>query len=99
MATFLEWLSSPFIQNKIIKFLEKESSKFILKKLLIVGGFKAWLVGFVVEEIVEEADEYLIEPAFRKIGFASDYLEGARIYKKVSNAQDVDEWVDTLGDV
>ena len=67
--------------------------------MFISGGLKAWLVTFLVGELLDEADEHLIEPAFRAVGYVSDTLEGAKIYKKVDNAKDVDEWIDTLNDV
>jgi hypothetical protein len=95
----LDKLSSPVIQDALVKLLEREASKFILKKLLISGGVKAWLLSFIVSELIEEADEHLIEPAFRALGYQADKLEGAKIYKKVENANDVNEWVNSLNDV
>tara|TARA_R110000764_G_scaffold144421_1_gene232212 strand:- start:55 stop:375 length:321 start_codon:yes stop_codon:yes gene_type:complete len=92
----LDSLSSPAIQDALVKLLEREASRFILKKLLISGGVKAWLLSFIVSELIEEADEHLIEPAFRALGYQADKLEGAKIFKKVDNASDVKEWIDSL---
>lgn len=92
-------LSSPQIQNLLVNFLEQEAVKFALKKLAIAGGFKAWLITFVVGELVEEGDEHLIEPAFRAVGYQEDKVDGAKVFRKVNNAQSVNQWVDSLDDV
>lgn len=98
-VSLLNFFKNKFTKEQILKTLEEKAVKSVLKKLLIVGGWKAWVVKFVVGELIEEADEHLIEPAFRKIGFIKDSLEGKAIYKKVQNAKDVDDWRDTIGDV
>ena len=95
----LSALSSPTVKNYLVSFLQKNAIKYALKKLAIVGGFKAWLISFVIEELIEEADEHLIEPAFRKIGYLGDVADGDKIYRKVKNAQDRDDWRDSIGDV
>ncbi len=92
-------LKSYFSKDRILSFIEKRLIKWALKKLCIVGGFKVWLITFIVGEIIEEADEHLIEPAFRKIGFVADKWDGQKIYKKVNNAQDVDTWRDNINNV
>ena len=89
----------PRLKSGLLKYLEKNAVKFALKKLAIVGGFKAWLIAFVVGELIEEADEHLIEPAFRKVGYLLEVVDGKRIYKRIENAQDRDDWRDHIGDV
>ena len=89
-------LSSARFQAALVNFIQKESIRLVLKKLVINGGLKGWLITFVVTELVEEIDEHLIEPAFVVIGFHADRLDGATVYKKVDNAKDVKEWVDSL---
>ena len=98
-ASITEALSSDHIKNIIVFFLEKQAVKVVLKKLLITGGFKAWIITFVVKELIEEMDEHLIEPAFRKVGYVSDKLEGAKVYKRVNNAKNVEDWVDSTADI
>jgi hypothetical protein len=95
----LDQLSSPVIQNALLAILEREATKFILKKIFVGGGLKAWLAIFLAEEVLEFGDDKLIEPAFRAVGYVGDTLGGATVYKKVDNAKDVDEWLDTLNDV
>ena len=92
------FFSSLFSKEKILKFLEEKAVKFTLKKLLIVGGWKAWLIKFVISELIEEADEHLIEPAFRKVGFVKDSLKGKAIYKRIKDAENRDDWRDTIRD-
>lgn len=87
--------SSQYFQNLLVDFLKKKAVKAVLKKFVITGGLKAWLITFVVEELVEEADEKIIEPVFRKIGYIGDSLNGKLIYRKaveVSNHRD--QWRD-----
>lgn len=98
LGGLLALLNSEKVQKAILAFLEKEAVKFILKKVVITGGFKIWLITWVVGELVEETDERLIEPAFRKVGFAEDHLDGARVFRKVDNAQNVNDWVNSLND-
>lgn len=93
----LSYLSSTSVKERLVAMIKKEAVKGVLKKLAITGGFKAWLITFVVEELVEEADEHLIEPAFRKIGFLKDRGDGAQVYRKVVNAQNRDDWRDSVG--
>lgn len=92
-------LSSEKLQQYILQQLEKNAVKILIKKFLISGGFKGWLVKFVVEELVEEVDEHLLEPAFQIVGYHADTLEGAKIYKKVQDAETVNDWLNSLGDV
>lgn len=87
------------LKPALLNWLEKASIKFILKKLAIAGGFKAWLITFVVGELIEEADEHLIEPAFRKVGFIIEVHEGKKTYAKLINAEDRDTWRDVVRDV
>ena len=82
------------LSDGLSSLLTKYLTKAILKKLVIVGGIKAWVIAFVVEELIEEADEYLIEPALRKVGYIADKIEGHYVYKKVSNSSD-DDWANT----
>lgn len=87
------------IMPVLINILEKE----IIKQALIriVGstvGFKAWLVKFVIEEVV--IDEVLvpaIEYGERKLTLIYDKAQGRYVYKKLEKAADnidIDEWRD-----
>ena len=78
--------------ENIKKFLKDTLLKAAIKKFVISGGLKGMLISFVVEELVEEADEHLIEPFFRKLNFYNDTIDGETIYKKVQNAEDRDDW-------
>ena len=96
LASLLERLSSPFIQDALVNFLQKQAIKAILKKLLISGGLKAWIISFVVEELIEKTDELAIEPIFNKVGWFSDTINGKSVYKRKENAQDRDDWRDAV---
>jgi len=90
--------SKPF-QDYLVDLLERQTIKAVLKKLAITGGFKAWLISFVIGELIEEADEHIIEPLFQKLGFIGDSLDGKKIYKKITEAEDPTDWRDTIGRV
>lgn len=98
-AFFLKALSSPKIQDSLLKFLNEDAIKYLIVSVLKISGFKAWIVTILAEEVIEEADEHIIEPLFNGVGYYGDALEGATIYKKVKNAEDVDEWINSLNDV
>ena len=87
-----------FSKEKLLKYLEEKAIKAVLKKFLIVGGLKAWLITFVVEHLIGKADQHLIEPAFRKVGFIKDSLEGKAIYKRIEDAENRDDWRDAVRD-
>ena len=82
----------------LLKWLEKEGVKLVLKKLAIAGGFKAWIIAWVVGELIEEADERIVEPLLRKLGYIEEVRNGTKIYKRIENAQDVDDWRDAVRD-
>lgn len=98
LARLIDGLFSSFTKEKLLKFLEEKAIKAVLKKFIISGGIKGWIISFVIGEIIEEVDEHLLEPAFRKIGFIADRIEGKTIYKRVENAENRDEWRDSVGD-
>ncbi len=88
------------LSSAFINLLNKEGVKFVLKKLAWSStGFRGWLVKFVVEEVVEYADEKVLEPAFRRVGYVLEIHEGKKIYRKVINAQDISDWNDAVDDV
>lgn len=86
-------------RNYLLDFLQKNAIKMLIKNFAIAGGIKAWLITFVVDHLIDEADEHLIEPAFRAVGYIGDTLDGAKVYKKIKNAEDVETWVDAVNDI
>lgn len=97
-----DFILSQAFQNKIVDFLKDKLVKLALKKILgsaVMGGFKAWLIKFVVTEVVEKSDEYIIEPLFQKLGFYLDRQEGKTIYRRLEDAQTDDDWYDSANDV
>lgn len=80
-------------------FLKTDAISYLIVNVLKISGFKAWIVTLIAEEVIEETDEIIIEPMFRQVGFYSDVLEGAVIYRKVTDATTVEDWVAELGDV
>ena len=99
---FVGWLyvalRSLFSPENIKKFLKDSLMKAAIKKFVVSGGLKGMLISFVVEELVEEADEHLIEPFFRKMNLFKDIVDGEVIYKRVENAENRDDWRDAVRD-
>lgn len=99
MASILEAISSQSVQNKIISFLRNNVIEAFIVSVLKLSGFKYWIVGLLADKIIDESDEHIIEPLFREMGYQSDVLKGAVIYKKVKNAEDLNAWLDSVRDV
>lgn len=99
MAFVLEAISKPQVQDKLIAFLKTKVVENFIVSVLSLSGFKAWFIRLLADRIIDEADEHLIEPIFREVGFVSDQLKGAIIYKKVRDAKALDEWLSAVRDV
>lgn len=98
-AAVLAALSKPQVQDKLVEALRTAVVEKLIVGVLKLSGIKAWLLTLLADKVIDEADEHLVEPLFREIGYTGDVLQGAVIYKKVKNAQDVDDWLDSVGDV
>ena len=85
-------LKTYFSKEKILSYLEKEVVKAVLKKLIISGGIRVWIITFVIHELFEKGDEYIIEPIMRKFGYVVDSLNGTKIYRRIKDAQNIDDW-------
>lgn len=98
-AFLLKALSNPKFQDKLLQFLKTDAVEYLIVSVLKISGIKAWLVKLLAERVIDETDEHIIEPVFNGIGYYGDKLEGAVIYRKVKDAQDVENWVAVLGDI
>ena len=99
LASFLGAISQPHVQDKLVKLLRtKVIEKFIVSTLKL-SGFKYWIVSLLADKVLEETDEHIVEPIFREVGFVGDVTDGAVVFKKVKNAQELNEWLDAVGDV
>jgi hypothetical protein len=73
-STFFDRIKQP-----LIDFLKGSAVKYALKKLLgtaAMGGFKGWLVRYIVTELFEEIAEPVIRYLIRKGALAYDQAEG-----------------------
>lgn len=93
MAVILAALSKPEVQDNLLKILKTQVIENFIVSTLKLSGFKAWIIGLLADRILEEADDSMIEPIFREVGFQGDVLKGAVVYKKVLDAKDVDAWI------
>ena len=79
------------LKKTLIEQLKGAGVKLALKKLLgsaAMGGFKAWVIKYVVTELFEEIAEPLIKFALQKVGYAWDRHEGKVIIKKINEARE-----------
>ena len=82
LENFKKWL---------IQFLKGAAVKAALKKILgsaMAGGFKAWLIKYIVTELYEEVAEPLLKMALNRVGYAYDKHRGKTIIKRLENAED-----------
>ena len=54
----MSWIA---FRNLIIEQLKGAAVKAVLKKFLVSGGIKGWLISFIVEEAFEEFAEHLLK--------------------------------------
>lgn len=89
-------LKSQFTKEKLLAYLEQKALKALFKKFLISGGLKGWVIRFTLGYLIDEADEHLIEPALRKINLLRDKADGSKQFGRIQNAQDRDDWRDSV---
>lgn len=75
-------------RDAIIKQLKGAAVKAVLKKFLISGGIKGFLISFIVEEAFEEIAEPILKAVGRKIGYLVDRVEGSIVISKIEDARD-----------
>lgn len=98
-VALLAALSSQVVQNQLLAILKTKAVEYVVKSLFKAAGFKAWLLTHIVEEVVEIGDDKVIEPIFRKIGYVKNVNRGEITFRKVIDAETIDEWVDAIRDV
>ena len=90
----------------LITFLEKKAVSAALRlffKSAIPGGLKAWLIKFVVKEILfDKAITPAVQGIFRELGYAFNTGNGGILIKRLKKAEDEnDEYAydDILDDI
>jgi len=74
-----------------IQYLKSAAVKAALLQFLgstIAGGWKAWIIKFIVTELFEELAEPLVKYFFRKIGYVYDRIEGEIKFKRIEKARE-----------
>lgn len=95
----------PEIKLRLINWLKGEAVKFALKKLLgsaMMGGFKAWLIKFIVETFFEEIAEPVTKAVLIKGEWAYHRVEGSVLVKKLETAiedHNEDDYNSTIDDI
>jgi len=93
------------VRDKLVEHLKGKAVRLALKKILgaaAMGGFKGWLVKFIVTELFEEVAEPLIKLAVRKGFLLYDKAEGAIKIKKLNEAKEdgnEEDYRTTIGSV
>lgn len=87
-------LSLQIFKDWLIPFLKGAAVKAALKKLLgsaVMGGFKGWLIKFVVTELFEEIAEPLIKAGLNHVGYLYDKVDGNVKVKRIERARSEDD--------
>ena len=93
------------LRDAVIDHLKGKAVKLALKKFLgsaLAGGFKAWLVKFIVTELFEELAEPIVRLLIRKGFLVYDKTQGAIRIKKLRQAKeegDEDEYNQQVDDL
>ena len=53
-----------------------------------MGGFKGWLIKFIVTELYEEIGEPVIKYALNEVGYQYDRVKGKVIVNRIEKAKD-----------
>ena len=93
------------LKDALINFLKGQAVKLALKKFLgsaVAGGFKAWLVKFIVKELYDEIAEPLIKMGINHVGYIYDKQKGKIQVKLIERAKDEnnhEDYRNTVNDV
>lgn len=93
------------LKNSILEFLKGQVVKLALKKILgsaVMGGFKTWLITFVVENLWDEIAEPLIKAGLVEIKYIKDNIDGKITAKKIDEARrsgDQDSYDDAVDEL
>lgn len=99
LGALIKPLFSEGVKTHLINFMKGKAVTFALKKILgsaAMGGFKAWLIKYIVSELFEEIVEPMMKLGFRKVGYVYNVIEGKRTLEKIENAQNVEDWRDSI---
>ena len=85
----------------IINFLKGVAVREALKRLLgpAAGGFKAWLVKYIVEHLFESLAVPVILYTYRKGELYYDQTKGKLQIRRLNNAKDLDSYNDAVDDI
>lgn len=75
----------------LIEQLEGQAVKLALKKILgsaAMGGFRAWLIKFIVVELFDLIAEPIIKFGFRRAGYLYNKVNGKIQVKRLQRARD-----------
>lgn len=78
------------IKSSLVSFLENVSVKTALVKLLgsaAMGGFRAWLIKLIVENLFEQIAEPIIRAGITQLGYEYSVHEGKVLIKKLEEAR------------
>lgn len=90
------------VKDYLVKFLRGEAVKLALKKILgsvAAGGFKAWLVKYIITELYDEIGEPLVRAAVNRVGYTYHKIEGKVLIKKLGEAQNEADYDSTIDDI
>ena len=88
-----------FLKNFLVNTLKDQTTKLLVKKILgaaAMGGVKAYILTYIVENLYDEIVAPITKGSFRKIGYSYEVINGRHILKPIQNAEDVESWRDAI---
>lgn len=79
------------LKEALLKLLKSNVIKFAVKKILrsgAAGGFKVWLVTYIVTELYEEIGEPIVKYILNRVGYLYHKQEGKVIIKRLNEAEE-----------
>lgn len=64
----------------------------------MAGGVKGFIIKYIVTELYDEVAKPIIQTAFEFIGYKYEVKRGEHVLRKIENAENVDEWRDSVRD-
>lgn len=90
-AYIWDFVRSVITKQVLVALLKDKLIKYALKELLgsvAKGGFKAWLIQYVVSEFYDEIGGPMVKHLWRKGNLFYDKAKGELKYKKIVKAKD-----------
>ena len=98
MGHLIDALFSCFTKERLIKLLKSQWLKLIVKKCVGIGFIRTRIILFIAEELYDEIGKPIMQYVFRKAGYFYNVNEGEHTLERIENAENIDDWRDSIRD-